>query len=152
MLLDLARPSQSPALVYAALAMGTTFLGFSLNALLRPANALSFMADRKMPKGDEEKRTVRTLLHFYAARNGFMGVGIIIAALASTSISNANSAFDPATAKAILGASMVLAGGVAFGDGLACKVNVGKGEWDHWGYAPVLIAIGAGLLGWMDRA
>lgn len=137
--------SQSPTLVYAALAMGTTFLGFSLNALLRPAHALTFMADQKMPKSEDERKLVRTLVHFYAARNGFMGAGIIYAALNSTST------LSPGR-KEVLGVLMVLAGGVAFGDGLACKVNVGKGEWDHWGYAPILVAIGAGLLGWMDRA
>lgn len=133
--------SHSPALTYTALAIGTTFVGFSINALVRPASALSFMADQKLPpqtpSTEKEYKVIKTLLHFYAARNAFMGLGIYVAAYAGE--------------RSVLGALVVLGGGVAFADGLACKVDTGRGEWDHWGYAPVLVGVGLGLLGVMDR-
>lgn len=50
-----------------------------------------------------------------------------------------------------LGWILIAGSGVAFVDGGVCKMIVGKGEWNHWGYAPVLAAVGLGLLGVLDR-
>ena len=50
-----------------------------------------------------------------------------------------------------LGWILIAGSGVAFVDGGVCKILVGKGEWNHWAYAPVLAAVGMGLLGLFDR-
>lgn len=50
-----------------------------------------------------------------------------------------------------LGWILIAGSGVAFVDGGVCKMMVRKGEWNHWGYAPVLAAVGLGLLGVLDR-
>jgi hypothetical protein len=44
--------------------------------------------------------------------------------------------------KKTLGVITLAVGAVAGADGVICKMIVGHGEWNHWGYAPV-----AGLLG-----
>lgn len=42
---------------------------------------------------------------------------------------------------------LVAAGVVAGGDGVVCRVMVGRGEWSHWGYAPFLVLLGGWLVG-----
>lgn len=49
-----------------------------------------------------------------------------------------------------LGWILIAGSGVAFVDGGVCKGIVGKGEWNHWGYAPILAAVGLALLGVLD--
>ncbi len=50
-----------------------------------------------------------------------------------------------------LGWMLIAGAGVAFADGAVCKAQVGKGEWNHWGYAPVVAVVGSVLLGVLDR-
>ena len=38
---------------------------------------------------------------------------------------------------------------VASADGYASKKATGGGEWMHWPFAPVLLSVGLGLLGWV---
>lgn len=49
-----------------------------------------------------------------------------------------------------LGWILIAGSGVAFVDGAVCKGIVGKGEWNHWSYAPILALVGLGLLGVLD--
>jgi len=51
-----------------------------------------------------------------------------------------------------LGSILIAGSAVAFADGAVCRVQVGKGEWNHWSYAPVLTVVGGLLLGILDRA
>lgn len=51
-----------------------------------------------------------------------------------------------------LGWILIAESGVAFVDGAVCKGIVGKGEWNHWSYAPILTLVGLGLLGVLDGA
>ena len=48
-----------------------------------------------------------------------------------------------------LGWILIAASGVPFVDGPVCKAN-GKGEWNHWNHAPVVMGLGAVLLGVFD--
>lgn len=50
----------------------------------------------------------------------------------------------------VLGALLVGAGGVAFGDGWVCGKVVGKGMWNHWIGVPVGMGLGAALVGFFD--
>ena len=50
-----------------------------------------------------------------------------------------------------LGWTLIAGSGVAFVDGAVCRAYAGQGEWNHWGYAPILTAVGAALLGVLDR-
>ena len=72
----------------------------------------------------------------YGIRDIFMGAAIYAAALCGT--------------RQTLGWIVVAAGCVAGTDGAVCRFMVGKGEMNHWSYAPVLVVLGAVLLGAFD--
>lgn len=130
--------SQSPSLQLAAHVFATIFTAFGINAILRPSHALTFFefTPPTPPAGDAAK-LVDSLMAVYGARDIFMGLAIYSAALLGT--------------KKSLGWTLIAASGVAMADGLVCYSH-GKGEWNHWGYAPVITAVGAMLLGLFDSA
>lgn len=131
------RLSHSPYLRIAASVFGTIFLGFGINAMLRPANALEFF-EFEAPASAADKKLVDSLMVIYGARDLFMGLAIHAAAYFGD--------------RRALGWIVVAASGVAFVDGAVCRMNVSKGEWNHWGYAPVLTVVGSMLLGVLDGA
>lgn len=125
--------SHSPGLRIAASSVATIFVGFGINAFLRPQHALSFF--ELVPTTPIDTALLDSLMVVYAARDVFMGAAIYAAA-----------AFGDRRA---LGWIMVAAGAVAGVDGV---VSIpGGGEWNHWGYAPMLVALGGVLLGALDR-
>jgi hypothetical protein len=126
--------SQSPSLPIAANVFGTIWIGFGINAILRPISALSFF-EFEPPASAADKKLVDSLMVVYGARDIFMGLAVYIAAY-----------FGDCKA---LGWILVAGSGVAFVDGAVCWRN-GKGEWNHWGYAPMLGAVGGVLLGVLD--
>lgn len=64
-----------------------------------------------------------------------MGIAIYSAALFGT--------------KKSLAWTLIAASGVAFADGAVC-FSFGNGHWNHWGYAPIITAVGSLLLGVWD--
>jgi Domain of unknown function (DUF4267) len=129
--------SQSLSLRIAASAFATIFVGFGINAILRPQEALVFF-EFEVPASALDKKVVDGLMVIYGARDIFMGLAIYLAAYFGDHKS--------------LGWILIAASGVALVDGAVCRVQVGKGEWNHWGYAPVLTVVGSLLLGVLDRA
>ena len=83
-------------------------------------------------------KVVDGLMIIYGARDIFMGLAIYFAALFGD--------------RKLLGWILIAGSGVAFVDGAVCRAQVGKGEWNHWSYAPILTAVGAALLGILDGA
>ncbi|WVN90648.1 uncharacterized protein L203_105890 [Cryptococcus depauperatus CBS 7841] len=114
---------------------GTIFIGFGINAILRPENALSFF-ELDYPTTRTEKSIIDSLMIVYGARDVFMGLTLYITAAYNNSRS--------------LGWTLLAASGVAYVDGMVCWAN-GHGEWNHWGYAPMITVVGALLLGICDR-
>ena len=129
--------SQSPSLRIAASVFATIFVGFGLNGILRPRNALEFF-EFDPPASAADQKLVDSLMIIYGARDIFMGLAIYSAAY----FGNRKS----------LGWILIAVSGVAFVDGAVCRAQVGKGEWNHWSYAPILTAVGSVLLGVLDRA
>lgn len=127
--------SQSPILRIASTVFGTIFVGFGLNAILRPENALSFF-ELDYPTTLAEKTLADKLLIVYGARDVFMGLVVYITAYYGS--------------RQPLGWTLLAASGVAYVDGAVCRIN-GHGEWNHWGYAPILSVVGGLLLGMLDR-
>nr|ODN85429.1 hypothetical protein L203_05045 [Cryptococcus depauperatus CBS 7841] len=127
--------SQSTTLRLAGTAFGTIFIGFGINAILRPENALSFF-ELDYPTTRTEKSIIDSLMIVYGARDVFMGLTLYITAAYNNSRS--------------LGWTLLAASGVAYVDGMVCWAN-GHGEWNHWGYAPMITVVGALLLGICDR-
>jgi hypothetical protein len=131
------RISQSQTLLVAANTIGTIFIGFGINGMLRPEKALELF-EFEPPVLAADKKVLNALMIVESARNIFIGLAIYSAAFFGN--------------RKALGCTVSAAGVVAFVDGAVCWHMVGKGEWNHWGYAPLLIATGSILLGILDKA
>jgi len=129
-------PSRTGVVQLAAHAFATIFVGFGINAILRPSHALTFF-EFAPPASPAEAKMVDSLMAVYGARDIFMGLAIYAAALFGT--------------KKSLGWTLVAASGVAIADGIVCYSH-GQGQWNHWGYAPMITAAGAVALGVFDGA
>ena len=142
-------PSTLPYLELASSFYATIFIGFGILWFVNTPKALSFF-DLQYPqvtsKGESKKdpaeiqKTMDAIMNViaiaYGVRNIFMGAAIYAAALFGS--------------RQALGWIVVAAGCVAATDGAVCKFLVGKGEMNHWSYAPVLIMLGGLILGAFD--
>lgn len=111
---------------------GTIGIGFGINALCNPQSAVSFFELDYPSTYSPHQTLIDTLLAAYAVRDIFMGIAIYAAAYFGT--------------KKTLGVITLAMGGVAAADGVICKVIVGQGEWNHWGYAPMAGLVGLALM------
>ena len=130
------RSSKSPYLRIAASVFATIFLNFGINGILQPRNALEIF-EFEPPASASDKKLVDNLMVLYGARDSFMGLAIYSAAYLGN--------------RKTLG-WILIAGSVAFVDGAVCRAQIGRGEWNLWGYAPALAAVRIVLLGVLDRA
>ena len=137
--------STLPYLELAASFFATVFIGFGILWFVNPTKALSFFElpyPQDPPKSDtknvsaQAKKTMDCFSVVYGVRDIYMGVAIHAAALCGT--------------RQALGWIVIAAGGVAATDGAVCKFMVGKGEMNHWSYAPVMMVLGGVLLGAFD--
>lgn len=138
--------SKLPYLEHIATFYGAIFVGFGILWFVNPTKAISFFElpypepkkSRATKKTDDydAKKAMDLIAIVYGIRDIFMGAAIHSAALFGT--------------RDALGWIMIAAGCVAMTDGVACKVVVGKGEWNHWSYGPVLLMLGAVTAGAMD--
>lgn len=128
--------SQLPGLNLAAHLFAAIGVGFGVNALIRPENALSFFEFNLPAAGSEHALLVNSLLAVYGIRDIFMGLAIFFAAIWGT--------------KKSLGWTLIASSGVAYGDGLVCYYALGHGQWNHWGYAPMMTAVGLVTSGLFD--
>lgn len=127
--------SQSLSLRIAASVFATISVGFGINAILRPLNALTFF-EFETPASASDKKLVDNLMVIYGARDIFMGLAIYSAAYFGD--------------RKTLGCILIAGSGVAFVDGAVCWAQKSNAEWNHWGYAPILAAVGSVLLGILD--
>ncbi|GAA6026893.1 hypothetical protein JCM8097_005941 [Rhodosporidiobolus ruineniae] len=115
-----------------ALASSALPIGFGLNCLLNPASALSFFGLAYNPLTAGDKQALDLLLAIYGARDVFMGVALVLAAYYG--------------GRRTTGAVLVAVAAVAGADGAACWAWGTGEEWAHWGYAPLLVALGLYLV------
>ncbi|KAL9108110.1 MAG: hypothetical protein Q9227_007085 [Pyrenula ochraceoflavens] len=132
--------STSPALPLIASLFGTIFLGFGVNAMLRPRSGLSFFPF-SYPLDPTSHHLIDALMIVYGARDIFMGIAINVAAYLARGGEGAGKA------RTVLGWVLVAGSAVAGVDGAVVKAYAGDGQWNHWGYAPVLTVTGGLLLG-----
>lgn len=130
------RLSQQSYLKLAATAFATIWLGFGVNALVRPTNALEIF-EFDPPASAADKKLVDSLILLYGVRDLFMGLAVYAAAYFGN--------------HKTLGWILIAGSGVAYVDGFVVKAQIGRGEWNHWGYAPALTVVGSLLAGIMDR-
>lgn len=127
--------SESRPLRIAANVFATIWIGFGINGMLRPRNALEFF-EFEAPASAADAKVIDSLMIVYGARDIFMGLAVYAAACFGDRRS--------------LGWILISGSLVAFVDGAVCW-RQGKGEWNHWGYAPMLTVVGSMLLGILDR-
>lgn len=127
--------SQSPILHFDASAFATIFVGFGINAILRPDHALTFFKFEP-PIGPSDHKMVNSLLAVYGIRDIFMGLALYATGYFGT--------------RQALGWTLISASAVAFADGAVCWIH-GAGHWNHWGYAPVIAIVGGSILGMFDH-
>ena len=128
--------SQSPYLCIAANIFATIWVGFGIQLTLQPRKALDFFGF-DLPYFHKDQNLVENLIKLYAIRDLFMGMAVYAAAYFGD--------------RKTLGFLLLAGGLVAVMDGVVCKDQAGKGEWNHWGYAPIVTAVGSMLLGTFDR-
>ncbi|KAL9095841.1 MAG: hypothetical protein Q9165_001838 [Trypethelium subeluteriae] len=137
--------STLPYLEHAASFYATIFIGFGITGFVNPPTALSFF---KLPypqasstgsaknAPSDPKKIADAMLAVYGTRDIFMGAAIYAAALCGT--------------REALGWIVTAGACVAAVDGAICKFMVGKGEMNHWGYAPTMLVLGGVILGAFD--
>lgn len=130
------RISQSTSVLIAASAFATIFVGFGINAILRPEHALTFFEFETLAT-TSNKTLIDGLMFIYGVRDIFMGLAIYAVAYFGD--------------RRALGWILIAGSGVAYADGAICLAQVGNGQWNHWSYAPMLTTIGVVLLGVLDR-
>ncbi|GIK00957.1 hypothetical protein Aspvir_004987 [Aspergillus viridinutans] len=121
--------SQSSYISLLTTVMGIIPIGLGINAILRPAHALTFF-EFEPPVAPRDRSLVDSLMIVYGARDIFMGLAVYAAGFLGTRKS--------------LGWTLIATSGVAFADGAVCW-SQGHGQWNHWVFVPVLAIIG-GLL------
>jgi hypothetical protein len=128
--------SEHQYLTYGAYTIAALFIGFGLNAIFRPKPALTFF-EVDYPILPKQQTAVDVLSAVYGSRDVFVGVTILIAGLYAN--------------RKTLAATVIGAGSLGIFDGLLCFVKVGNGQWNHLGWAPLVTALGALLLGVADK-
>jgi len=105
--------------------------------MLRPRNALGIF-EFDAPVSIADQKQVDNLMVIYGPGDLFMGLAIHAAAYFGD--------------RKTLGWILIAGSSVAFVDGAVCRARIGRGEWNHWGYAPFLTAVGIALVGVLDWA
>ena len=126
--------SQSTAVIVAANAIGMIWISFGFYDVISPEQGLTFF-EFQPPVLPSERAMVNSLVFIIGIRDVFIGLAIHLTAY-----------FGSRSALAWI---MLAASAEAFLDGVVCYSH-GKGEWNHWGYAPILTVIGLLLLGVFD--
>ncbi|KAM0814725.1 hypothetical protein AB5N19_00515 [Seiridium cardinale] len=108
-----------------------TVLG--INAVLRPASALSLVGVSQ-PSQPQDQKLAHFLIQMYGARN--IAVGLLALLLWSRG------------ERRTLGLGMFAMMPIALIDGFASRMQLGRGEWGYWFFVPVGAILGAGSLGW----
>lgn len=127
--------SQSRYLNVIANIFGTIWLGFGVNAMMRPLNAFSVF-EFDLPSSAADQKLVASLMVIYGARDLFMGLATYFTAYFGS--------------QKACGWTLMAGAAVAGVDGLVCLQQIGGGQWNHWGYAPMVFATGALLAGALD--
>ncbi|KAF2468515.1 putative integral membrane protein [Lindgomyces ingoldianus] len=129
--------TRASALCTASTVFATIFVGFGINAILRPAHALTFFELVMSPSiSAADQNLIEAMTVIYGARDIFIGCAIYVAAFFGKGKSG----------EKVLGWILLATAAQAVVDGVVCKWMVGDGEWAHWGYAPVVAITGALLI------
>jgi hypothetical protein len=124
----------SPILPNTSLLIGLLPLTFGTLSILNPSIAMNGW---KFPASTDPtaQKTMIDLIRLWASREAFMGGSIVLAWWFGQ--------------RRILGALTLMGVPVVVLDGLVQRNVTGSGgEWFHWPFVPVMLGVGAGLVGW----
>ncbi|KAK8079316.1 hypothetical protein PG994_003123 [Apiospora phragmitis] len=109
-------------------------MAFGLPALFTPEKAL---AGYGLPLGKtpQDQALARGVFRMYGVRNVVISLTLLTAWYRGH--------------RETQGVGLMLGALMALVDGLVFKDILGGGEWEHWGFLPFLVGIGAGVLGWL---
>lgn len=127
--------SQSRYLNIIANIFGTIWIGFGVNAILRPRNAFATF-EFDLPSSAADQKLVESLMIICGARILFMGLATYFTAWFGT--------------RKACGWTLIAGAGVAGVDGVVSLQQIGGGQWKHWDYAPIIFVVGALLAGVLD--
>jgi hypothetical protein len=118
----------------AAFAAGLVPAALGVNAILRPASALSLLSFPE-PRDPEGRRLALSLMRIYGARNMAVGLSTLAAWAGGD--------------RRALALTMLAQLPMAVVDGFVSRAQIGAREWDHWGFTVVGVVLAAGLLGYL---
>ncbi|KAK6198211.1 hypothetical protein LQW54_010488 [Pestalotiopsis sp. IQ-011] len=116
---------------YGAFALGLVPTLVGINAILRPASALSLLGFSAPPQPESQKLS-RSLLRMYGGRD--IALGLMTLAVWARG--------DRRT----LGYTMLASLPIALVDGFVSRDQIGGGEWGHWVFVGIGGALAAGCL------
>jgi hypothetical protein len=128
--------SQSLSLRIASGVISVFACGVGVNAILRPQTALKLL-EFPTPAASSDQKLVNNLMRIYGARNIAMGLSTAITAYLG---------HTTALGCIFFGNSIV-----AVVDGFVSRDQIGRGEWNHWGFLSISFGLGSALLGVFDR-
>ena len=135
--MSLIQPTYIPYLANAAAIIAIFPAAIGTVALTRPDLALRLI-DFPDPPEKDKKVLTHGLMQYVGAR----GVAVGLTTLAIWWYGRGTEIGTKLLGVAQLGLTFVVSV-----DGLVSRKVIGKGEWNHWGFAPVSLGIGVGLLG-----
>lgn len=121
-----------PLLATLTLLFGLLPLVIRTTALLRPASILTSIFHFPLPTTPYERRLALGLMRVYGSRN--VTIGLISVALWSYG------------QFAVMGWACLAGVIMTVTDGLVARAVVSGKEWTHWGFAPLGMGLGFGLL------
>ncbi|KAK4610593.1 hypothetical protein CLAFUW4_13604 [Fulvia fulva] len=127
--------SQHPYLLLFAGTLGLLPLSIGTLGLLHPSSGWTIFNLPK-PSTPSAQKVGEDFFLFWASRDVFMGL--------------VTSAAWYHGDRKMMGYVMFMATMVGVVDGVMSRRVKGNGEWVHWGFVPVLGAVGGGLVGWWD--
>lgn len=128
--------SQSPYLLNTASVLSLFPLLMGIAGTINPMNGFTIF-NFEPPTTTEAQKLAKNLFLFWASRDLFMAAVTLIAAYNGD--------------RKTLGCIYLALCGIAGFDAWISERQSGKGKWMHLGFAPLLVAVGGGLLGWFDK-
>jgi len=127
---------QSSVLPNTAAVIACFPVGLGIAGLLYPRATLKNISEFEGPTTPKEQKLTDNLIRFFGARD--LNIGLSCLAVWYMGDRRA------------LGCMMLFGSGMATIDGFLQMDQTGKGWEKHWPVVPIMIAVGAALLGWFD--
>lgn len=124
-----------PTFSHGALAVGLLPAVFGLHALVKPEAVLKSI-NFPVPTQPESRKLTASLMRIYGIRN--VAISYLLTLIWTTGNQR------------LMATGLVAGLAMTITDGFVSISQIGGGEWNHWGFTPVIAAVQAGLLGYFQ--